>query len=191
MGKLHLGYKSRHSVRLRADTSRFPRRSEFSGRCLWGYNIDGVCKNNLTTLSSVRSNGTDQKSPLILVGGKESQELKEKLNGISQTMYVAGAGYKILCVISGEADLLVTSSKTTFFWDTCAGHAILRSLGGGIIALDDILQLDPSRLADLGELQLRYRSKDDQKGLPYNHPRGLVAYRCNELIQKTIQVLQS
>ena len=126
------------------------------------------------------------------MGGKESQEMKDKLNGISRTMYVAGAGYKILCVISGQADLLVTSSKTTYFWDTCAGHAILRSLGGGIIALDDIMQLDKNRPYDLDHLQLRYRSKDDQMSSNvYNHSKGLVAYRCQELIERTIDVLQS
>ena len=106
-------------------------------------------------------------------------------------MYVAGAGYKILCVILAEAALLVTSSKTTFFWDTCAGHAILRSLGGGIIALDDIIHLDNGSLYDLELLQIRYRPKIEQPGHCYNHPKGLVAYRSKDLIEKTIQVLRS
>ena len=106
-------------------------------------------------------------------------------------MYVAGAGYKILCVIVAEADLLVSSSKTTFFWDTCAGHAILRSLGGGIIALDDIMQLDKNSLYDLEMLQVKYKPKDEKHGCGYNHSKGLIAYRSKELIDKTIQVLRS
>lgn len=121
--------------------------------------------------------------------------MEEKLKGISPTMYVAGAGYKILCVISGEADLLVTSSKTIFFWDSCAGHAILRSLGGGIIALEDILQVkQDSETIDLERLQLRYRPKvDDQtySCASYNHSKGLVAYRSAEAITGAIKVLQS
>lgn len=120
--------------------------------------------------------------------------MQDKLKGISPTMYVAGAGYKILCVISGEADLLVTSSKTTFFWDTCAGHAILRSLGGGIIALEDILQLDQGGKIDLEKLQLRYRPKDDDQtysSASYSNSKGLIAYRSTEAIKRAIQVLQS
>lgn len=120
--------------------------------------------------------------------------MQDKLKSISPTLYVAGAGYKILCVISGEADLLVTSSKTTFFWDTCAGHAILRSLGGGIIALEDILQLKQSEEINLEKLQLRYRPKDDDQtssSASYNHSKGLIAYRSNEAIKRAIQVLQS
>lgn len=172
--------------------------SSYSGRCLWGYNIDGVCQHNLDTIQvsgDTRAPAYSSRSSLILVGNKEPNEMEEKLKGISPTMYVAGAGYKILCVISGEADLLVTSSKTIFFWDSCAGHAILRSLGGGIIALEDILQVkQDSETIDLERLQLRYRPKvDDQtySCASYNHSKGLVAYRSAEAITGAIKVLQS
>lgn len=159
------------------------------GRFFWGFNINGVCQNNLFQLSSEAVSAQPPKP--ILVGGKESDHLTDKLNAISRTVYVAGAGYKLLCVILAEADLLVSSSRTTFLWDTCAGHAILRSLGGGIVALDDIM-LNQSHQCDLELMQVRYRSKDDEKQPQgYNHSKGLVAYRSKDLIEKTISILKS
>ena len=44
----------------------------------------------------------------------------------------SGAGYKILCAARGWSDLYATSGGSTFKWDTCAGHAILLSLGGDL-----------------------------------------------------------
>lgn len=49
--------------------------------------------------------------------------------------YASGAGYKILCVILGLADVYVLSEGSTFKWDSCAPHALLRALGGGIVEL--------------------------------------------------------
>ena len=45
----------------------------------------------------------------------------------------AGAGYKLLCVATGLADIYVLSKNSTHYWDTCGPHAILKSLGGGIL----------------------------------------------------------
>ena len=46
---------------------------------------------------------------------------------------VAGAGYKVLAVIDSLADAYVLSKGSTYKWDTCAPHAILRALGGGLL----------------------------------------------------------
>ncbi|XP_037226653.1 inositol polyphosphate 1-phosphatase [Falco rusticolus] len=54
--------------------------------------------------------------------------------------FAAGAGYKMLCVILGLADAYVLSKGSTFAWDACAPHAILRALGGGMVALAGALQ---------------------------------------------------
>ena len=47
----------------------------------------------------------------------------------------SGAGYKLLCVARGWSTLYVTAKGSTYKWDTCAAHALLRSLGGGCIDL--------------------------------------------------------
>ncbi|NXH13249.1 INPP phosphatase, partial [Bucco capensis] len=54
--------------------------------------------------------------------------------------FAAGAGYKMLCVILGLADAYVLSEGSTFAWDSCAPHAILRALGGGMVALEGSLR---------------------------------------------------
>ncbi|XP_042652842.1 inositol polyphosphate 1-phosphatase [Tyto alba] len=54
--------------------------------------------------------------------------------------FAAGAGYKMLCVILGLADAYVLSEGSTFAWDACAPHAILRALGGGTVALAGALR---------------------------------------------------
>ena len=48
---------------------------------------------------------------------------------------MSGAGYKILCVVDGQVGAYLLSKPSTFKWDTCAPHAILNSLGGGLIDL--------------------------------------------------------
>ena len=45
-----------------------------------------------------------------------------------EVIKAGGAGYKILSVILGWADLYVTARPSTYKWDSCAGHAILVSL---------------------------------------------------------------
>ncbi|KAJ7428937.1 hypothetical protein WISP_00419 [Willisornis vidua] len=46
----------------------------------------------------------------------------------------------MLCVILGLADSYVLSEGSTFAWDSCAPHAILRALGGGVVALGAALR---------------------------------------------------
>ncbi|XP_014797079.1 PREDICTED: inositol polyphosphate 1-phosphatase, partial [Calidris pugnax] len=54
--------------------------------------------------------------------------------------FAAGAGYKMLCVILGLAEAYVLSEGSTFAWDACGPHAILRALGGGTVALAGALR---------------------------------------------------
>ncbi len=59
----------------------------------------------------------------------EDHELEEPLRALGYDVIKAGgAGYKILSVILGWADLYVTARPSTYKWDSCAGHAILVSL---------------------------------------------------------------
>ena len=49
-----------------------------------------------------------------------------------QVQLACGCGYKLLCVIDGLADMFVQTESSGYRWDTCAPHAILRSLGGDV-----------------------------------------------------------
>nr|CAD7406725.1 unnamed protein product [Timema cristinae] len=64
----------------------------------------------------------------------ENSALVSSLNGAGYSLAeAAGAGYKLLCVADGCADAFVLLKSSTYFWDTCGPHALLRSMGGGIL----------------------------------------------------------
>ena len=116
-----------------------------------------------------------------MLSSSEKPVVKEALTslcGPDKLMYASGAGYKILCVIQGLADAYVLSEGSTFKWDSCAPHALLRALGGGVV-----------------DLRLQSGAEDQQTELTYHRPNagckgadrwansgGLVAYRdCSKL----------
>lgn len=105
---------------------------------------------------------------------------------------MAGAGYKLLRVAVGEADLLFTSSRSTYFWDTCAVHAILRSLGGGIIPFDNFMQLTEEQFQQHDDLQIKYKLKTPETvNIECNNSKGLIAYRSLNQLKKTIDFLRT
>jgi inositol polyphosphate 1-phosphatase len=55
---------------------------------------------------------------------------------------IPGAGYKLLSIIMGQICAYVLTKPTTYYWDTCACHAVLNSLGGDIL---DLSTLEPLR----------------------------------------------
>ena len=129
----------------------------------------------------------------VVLSSSEKQAVKEALTplcGLDRVMYASGAGYKILCVIQGLADIYVLSEGSTFKWDSCAPHALLRALGGGMVDLAECL------LSSSGE-------RGHQKELTYHRPHtespgadrwanqgGLVAYLDSKLLQRVIQELK-
>ncbi|XP_027197943.2 inositol polyphosphate 1-phosphatase isoform X2 [Dermatophagoides pteronyssinus] len=158
----------------------------YEGRYIWGYNIDHISRNNIDE-SMIKSD-----SGIILIGGKENIELKERINRFAKTMYVAGAGHKLLNVAIGKADLLLTSSKSTYYWDTCAIHAILRSIGGGIIPFENFIQINNDNIDKyLEHSQIRYKEKTmTMKNFDCNHSKGLIAYRSIDAVRKTLNLLK-
>ena len=80
-------------------------------------------------------------------------------------MISSGAGYKILKVIENDASIYFLSKNTTFKWDTCAGQAILNSIGGDVIDLQaSIMKKKP--------ISLTYKDGEDNC-----NRNGLIAYR--------------
>ncbi|KER28497.1 hypothetical protein T265_04718 [Opisthorchis viverrini] len=80
----------------------------------------------------------------------------------------AGAGFKLLCLILCQLDIYLLLKPNTYFWDTCAPHAILHARGGGLVRLKPALSyvreqsmtgvcdLDPSTLR---EFEVHYSVK--------------------------------
>lgn len=159
----------------------------FLSRCIWGFDIDGQRGNNI---AEVVGNGVDEQrtEDVVLVGGgDESDTIRENLEQVAKISYVAGAGHKLLRVALGYADLLVSTSRSTYFWDTCSGHAVLRSMGGGLIGL---LETDAIDVDNLESQQIRYRPKTDNAIDSYNNSQGLIAYPCPSKLSNYVHLLR-
>ncbi|XP_075581118.1 inositol polyphosphate 1-phosphatase [Pelecanus crispus] len=76
-------------------------------------------------------------APCVVLSWAEGPAVRAALDTLcgDHLRFAAGAGYKMLCVILGLADAYVLSEGSTFAWDACGPHAILRALGGGAVAL--------------------------------------------------------
>lgn len=105
-------------------------------------------------------------------------------------MYASGAGFKILCVIQGLADLYILSEGSTFKWDSCAPHALLRALGGGMVDLNKSLQ--SSSAAQDPQVELTYHQPyTEGKGAErWSNHGGLVAYRDSSHLCTVIGALK-
>ncbi|XP_070502804.1 inositol polyphosphate 1-phosphatase [Chironomus tepperi] len=94
-----------------------------------------------------------------------SSEVHSRCSSFEISM-AAGAGYKALKVIEGDADIYYLSKASTFRWDTCACQAILRALGGDIVEFkNSIIEKQP--------IPLKYPDNNEDKC----NRNGLIAYR--------------
>lgn len=139
----------------------------WSGRCVWGvsYNGENICSIPATVSSKLKK--------IILLSSSESMELTNKLQNIASVTEAAGAGYKMLSVALGHADAYVLSKSTTFQWDTCAPHALLLSLGGGIVCFSETDQ------------QLNYGDNRITSNVG-----GFIAYKDKSFLTEILNVLR-
>ncbi|XP_049820304.1 inositol polyphosphate 1-phosphatase [Aethina tumida] len=146
--------------------------SRWKGRCIWG-----VATGNHTS--------TSQKSHIprhhiLCLSSTESIEVKIKLqeNGF-KLAEASGAGYKILSVILGLADAYILSRSSTYKWDTCAPHAILKSLGGDIFIYEEALQ---NKMTPI-------KYPPEAEGSKYSNCGGLIAYKDPEVLSEVLSCL--
>ena len=88
------------------------------------------------------------------------------------------------------ADTYVNSKPSTYRWDTCGPHAILRSIGGGIISFNDAIALGEEVLNQLNDKQLCYSGNEDNKQEPginkWCNTSGIVAYNSVQSLNNCI-----
>lgn len=69
----------------------------------------------------------------MILSYSESPEVKDKLKSAGFTLVeAAGAGYKLFCVVKNLVSAYILSKPSTFYWDTCGVHAVLKANGGEV-----------------------------------------------------------
>ena len=97
----------------------------WQGRVHWGLL---TASNQRFTSVPAAAAARDRQTPKVVVSINEIQDLQSLLSSQGyEVIPSSGAGYKILSVVLGLADLYVTTKPSTYKWDSCAGHAILVS----------------------------------------------------------------
>ncbi|KAF7659639.1 hypothetical protein LDENG_00295110 [Lucifuga dentata] len=162
----------------------------WKGKHFWGVSCGGVSISSV----SLPKDGSEQSEELsVVLSSSEKQVVKEALTslcGPEKLMYASGAGYKILCVIQGLADIYILSEGSTFKWDSCAPHALLQALGGGIVDLNMCFQ--SSCETDIHQAELTYHQPNAEcKGADrWANRGGLVAYRDTTQLRSIIRALK-
>ena len=82
-----------------------------------------------------------EETPLVVVSSSDSVlHAALKQQECCRVCVASGAGYKCLCVVEGLVDAYIYSGDACFAWDTCAAHALLLSMGGGMTPLKAFFQ---------------------------------------------------
>nr|CAD7204785.1 unnamed protein product [Timema douglasi] len=154
------------------------------GRCLWGVSYNGV---NYCSLVPDRC---DDIKKVVVLSRFENSALVSSLNCAGYSLAeAAGAGYKLLCVADGCADAFVLLKSSTYFWDTCGPHALLRSMGGGILDCKSITCMEGNEL----NKEISYTcgdQKDKSLGMSaFSNKGGFVASRDKQTLDKLVTLI--
>ncbi|KAM4613571.1 inositol polyphosphate 1-phosphatase [Polymixia lowei] len=149
------------------------------GKHFWGVSCGDIkaCSISRPKDTADESKGRGRLS--VVLSSSEKQVVKEALAplcGPDKLMYASGAGYKILCVIQGLADVYVLSEGSTFKWDSCAPHALLQALGGGVVDLTKCLQSSSGTKDHQAELTYHQPCTESQGADRWANQGGLLAY---------------
>ncbi|XP_029357698.1 inositol polyphosphate 1-phosphatase [Echeneis naucrates] len=159
-----------------------PSSGVWRGKHFWGVSCGDI---NVCSLSCPKGDPDSERGLAVVLSSSEKQVVKETLGSVcspKKLMYASGAGYKILCVIQGLTDVYVLSEGSTFKWDSCAPHALLRALGGGVVDLTKSLQSSSGSQDHHVELTYHQPSAECKGADRWANHGGLVAYRdCSQL----------
>lgn len=137
-------------------------------------------------ITSLDSSTCSTLSNIICLSGSESNNIKEKLRAKAfKIVEASGAGYKILTVITGQADAYILSKNTTFKWDTCGPQAILKALGGNIVQYEKVL----IELWQPVDYKCSNKDKAESKIEKYCNIGGIVAYKNKDICIEILNAL--
>ncbi|KAM8933500.1 inositol polyphosphate 1-phosphatase [Pelodytes ibericus] len=182
-----------------------PKTLRWKGQHYWGLSYMGsnICSLQVAANGGSHHNQPNSRNTQHAEHGNNSYaavtsaaEAKNILNSLSAVCggnlyFAAGAGYKCLCVVQGLVDFYVFSEDTTFKWDSCAPHAILRSLGGGILDLSECLNnLRQKKVLSQRHHLLYNEEVEGASGADrWSNKGGLVAYRSQKDLESFMDLL--
>lgn len=161
---------------------------KFEGRFFWGFDFNDFRMSNLEVVE-------ESSSPLkVVVSESESKQVLDQLNLANLTVIKAtGAGFKLLCAINGWADIFVTSKSSTYKWDTCAPHALLKATGGNLINLTESRKAPKEGINKelIAQNEIKYNVTDEEsEGVAkFANKTGLIAFRVFSQFEKVLNVL--
>ncbi|XP_005366431.1 inositol polyphosphate 1-phosphatase [Microtus ochrogaster] len=172
----------------------------WTGQYYWGLSYMGT---NIHSPQIALSKGTGGETqtensdgelsrPLsAVISTSENETIKAALSRVCRggVFPAAGAGYKSLCVVQGLVDIYIFSEDTTFKWDSCAAHAILRAMGGGIVDMKECLARNPEPGLDLPQLLYHMENKGASGVDLWANKGGLIAYRSRHRLDTFLSCL--
>ncbi|XP_027627355.1 inositol polyphosphate 1-phosphatase [Tupaia chinensis] len=166
------------------------------GQCYWGLSYMGTNIHSLQhTIPPKTSNETQTENASsgvqlshhfsAVISTSEKEPIRAALSRVcgESIFRAAGAGYKSLCVVQGLVDIYIFSEDTTFKWDSCAAHAILRAMGGGMVDLKECLERNPDTGLDLPQLVYHVENAGATGVDRWANKGGLIAYRSRKRLE--------
>ncbi|XP_066256934.1 inositol polyphosphate 1-phosphatase [Euwallacea similis] len=144
-------------------------------QCHWG-----VCPNTNNKSSWMSSCDVEvwKETNNVCLGEKENEAVRQSLKNDGYNLVITrGAGYKLLTVVLGITDAYILSKGTTFLWDTCAPHAILLALGGGVI--EWVAGTHGQKNTIL------YNCRNDGSNC---NEKGIIAYRNEKVLERLLRL---
>ncbi|XP_074658981.1 inositol polyphosphate 1-phosphatase-like [Tubulanus polymorphus] len=157
---------------------------QWRGRAIWG-----ISYNETQVNGGAANNKPDERA--VILSSSESKSTQNLISKKYHLQQASGAGYKMLCVIDSLVDSYLLSLTTTYKWDSCAAHAILRSKGGGVVDFTNAVQImkqggQASLIQKLYDLQLKYNAANvgADGAARWQNVDGMLAYRnLDDLIE--------
>ncbi|XP_064614641.1 inositol polyphosphate 1-phosphatase-like [Liolophura sinensis] len=173
-----------------------PDTDRWAGRSEWGVSIGNLQVNSLSQPVEVQSTVP---RGIVMLSSSEDPQVEGALKAVSQVTYASGAGYKILVTVLGLVDAYVISKSTTYKWDVCGPHAIMKSRGGGVVRYSKATQLFKEKAgqlteSDLCELQVRYATPDKvnaQGAKMWCNEGGIIVYSEKTFLLKLLEKLSA
>ena len=151
---------------------------EWRGQIYWGVSLGD---NRKFYSESLKIEAEEREKSKVVLSFTEPREVKKKLGREWDLVTAAGAGYKMLSVALGFADAYATSKGSTYKWDTCAGHAILKAMGGNCLNLD---------LEQSEEISYSKGQSESDGVKRWANNKGLLAYKDIKEMEKVVELLK-